>query len=101
MVDNLFKKLEIKDENGYIGYEQFIGICIDKEILFTKENLKYAFNFINDNQGETITSKQIIKAFNIKNEKISEALFNDIIIKIGKKKDGTLAFSEFEAIMRS
>ena len=101
MVDNLFKKLEIKDENGYIGYEQFIGICIEKDMLFTKENLKYAFNFINDNQGETITSKQIIKAFNIKNEKISEALFNDIIIKIGKKKDGTLAFSEFEAIMRS
>ena len=43
LVDNLFEKLELKEDNDYIEYEKFLRLCIDKNALFTKENLKKYF----------------------------------------------------------
>ena len=101
MVDDLFKKLEIPISNDYIEYEKFIVICIDKNTLFTKENLKNVFNYINYDKGKGITAKKIMKAFNIKEEDISEVLFNNLIIKKDKNSDMIITYSEFETIIRS
>ena len=101
MVDELFEKLEIKEENNYIDYEKFLQLCVDKKALFTKENLKNIFNYINYDKGEGITAQKIMKTFNIHKEHISEALFNDLIIKRDNNNDMIITFGEFERIIRS
>ena len=100
MVDELFTKLEIKEEKDYIEYEKFIALCVDKNNLFTKENLKDVFNFINYDKGEGITAKKIMKVFNINPEEISEAVFNTLIIKKDNNNDMVITYSEFENIVR-
>ena len=101
LVDELFEKLELKEDNDYIEYEKFLRLCIDKNALFTKENLKNIFNYINYDKGEGITAQKIMKTFNIKKEEISEALFNDLIIKKDNNNDMILNFAEFERIIRA
>ena len=66
MVDDFFQKLEIKKDKDYIEYEKFVTLCIDKDALFSKENLKDVFNFINYDNGEGITAKKIMLAFKLK-----------------------------------
>ena len=101
MVDDLFKKLEIKEEKDYIEYEKFLGLCCDINAIFTKENLKDVYNFINYDKGEGINSKKIIKAFHINEEEIPEAVFNNLIIKYDKNNDMMINYGEFENIIRS
>ena len=100
MVDELFDKLEIKKEDDYIEYEKFIKICIDKNTLFTKENLKDVFNFINYDKGEGITAKKIIRVFHITDEEISRAVFNTLIIHKDNNNDMIISYSEFVNIIR-
>ena len=100
MVDELFTKLEIKKEDDYIEYEKFISLCIDKNALFTKENLKDAFNYINYDKGEGITAGKIMRRFNITDEDITRAVFNNLIIKKDNNNDMIITYSEFEKIIR-
>ena len=62
MVEELFHILDL-NSNGYIEYEEFLRACIDRDNLFSKENLKYAFNFIDDDKSNGIDTKKIINAF--------------------------------------
>ena len=99
-VDELFTKLEIKEEDDYIEYEKFISLCVDKNTLFTKENLKDAFNYINYDKGEGITAGKIMRRFNITDEDITRAVFNNLIIKKDNNNDMIITYSEFENIVR-
>ena len=101
MVDDLFQKLEIKQDKDYIEYQKFVTLCVDKDALFSKENLKDVFNFINYDNGEGITAKKIMLAFNINEDVISEAVFNNLIIKKDNNNDMIISYSEFESIIRS
>jgi len=101
MVDDLFKKLEIKEDKNYIEYEKFLALCVDKNSLFTKENLKNVYNYINYDKGEGITAKKIMETFKIKQEDIAEVLFNDLIIPNDQNSDLVITFGEFERIIRS
>ena len=101
MVDDLFQKLEIKEDKNYIEYEKFLTLCVDKNALFSKENLKNVYNYINYDKGEGITAKKIMKTFNIKEEEIIEVLFNDLIIPKDLNSDLVITYGEFERIIRS
>ena len=101
MVDDLFQKLEIKEDKNYIEYEKFLTLCVDKNALVSKENLKNVYNYINYDKGEGITAKKIMKTFNIKEEEIIEVLFNDLIIPKDLNSDLVITYGEFERIIRS
>ena len=101
MVDDLFKKLEIKEDKNYIEYEQFLILCIDKNTILTKENLKNVYNYINYDKGEGITAKKIMKTFNINDEGALQALFNDLIIPKDQNSDMIITYGEFERLIRS
>ena len=62
MADNLFTKLEIGEDKAFIEYEKFFGLCVDINILFTKDNLKNVYNYINYDKGKGIDAKKIIRA---------------------------------------
>ena len=101
MVDDLFQKLEIKEDKNYIEYEKFLTLCVDKNALFSKENLKNVYNYINYDKGEGITAKKIMQTFKIKEEEITEVLFNDLIIPKDLNSDLVITYGEFERIIRS
>ena len=56
MADVIFERLD-GDNNGYIEYEEFLRACIDKKTLMTKENLKYAFKFLDKDNSKTLDTK--------------------------------------------
>ena len=100
MVEELFQMLDLNN-NGYIEYEEFLRACIDRDKLFSKENLKYAFKFIDDDKSNGIDTKKIINAFKAHTNKVLEAVFNNLIIKVDEDGDGIINFKEFEKLLLS
>jgi calcium-dependent protein kinase len=98
MADIIFERLD-GDNNGYIEYEEFLRACIDKKALMTKENLKYAFKFLDKDNSKTLNAKKIIKAFLTKPNKEFEAIFNITLNEVDKDSDGIINFEEFMELM--
>ena len=98
MVDIIFSRLD-GDNNGYIEYEEFLRVCIDKTHLMTRENLKYAFKFLDKDNTKTLDAQKIISAFLTKPNKEFEAVFNITLKEVDKDGDGIIGFNEFCELM--
>ena len=98
MVDIIFQRLD-GDNNGYIEYEEFLRACIDKKHLMTRENLKYAFKFIDKDNSRTLNAQKIISAFLAKSNKEFEAIFNIYLNEVDKDGDGIIDFNQFCLLM--
>ena len=98
MVDVIFQRLD-GDNNGYIEYEEFLRVCIDKTHLMTKENLRYAFKFLDKDNTKTLNAQKILKAFLTKPNKEFEAVFNIYLKEVDKDSDGIIDFNEFCELM--
>ena len=98
MADIIFERLD-GDNNGYIEYEEFLRACIDKKSLMTKDNLKYAFRFLDKNNSKTLNAHKILKAFLTKPNKEFEAVFNIYLKQVDKDSDGIINFDEFMELM--
>ena len=98
MVDLIFSRLD-GDNNGYIEYEEFLRVCIDKTHLMTRENLKYAFKFLDKDNSKTLDADKIISAFLTKPNKEFEAVFNVTLKEVDKDGDGIIGFNEFCELM--
>ncbi len=98
VVDSIFILLD-GDNNGYIEFEEFLRACIDKKTVMTKDNLKYAFKFLDKEGADTLDVKKIIKAFLTKPDKELEAVFNRTIQEVDGDNDGIINFDEFEENM--
>jgi len=98
VVDVIFGRLD-GDNNGFIEYEEFLRACIDKKSLMTKENLKYAFRFLDKDNSKTLNANKILKAFLTKPNKEFEAVFNVTLKEVDKDSDGIINFEEFFELM--
>ena len=98
MVDIIFERLD-GDNNGYIEYEEFLRACIDKKLLMTRENLKYAFKFLDKDNSRTLNAQKIISAFLAKSNKEFEAIFNIYLKEVDKDGDGIIDFNQFCLLM--
>ena len=98
IVDHLFLLLD-GDNNGYIEYEEFMRACIDKKEVLTRENLRYAFKFIDDKNTNSLDVQKVIKAFVPKPNKILEAVINNTLKTVDYDSDGIINFKEFEELM--
>ena len=97
IVEDLFRILDL-NKKGYIEFEEFLRACIEKKKLFTKENLKYAFQFIDKEKSNGIDGKKIINAFKADDNRILEGVFNNLIIKVDEDGDGIINFNEFQKL---
>ena len=84
---------------GYIEYEEFLRVCIDKTNLMTRENLKYAFKFLDKDNSKTLDAQKILSAFLTKPNKEFEAVFNVTLKEVDKDGDGIIGFNEFCELM--
>ena len=98
IVDNLFLLLD-GDNNGYIEYEEFMRACVDKKEVLSRDNLRYAFKFMDDKNSNSIDVQKVIKAFVPQSNKILEAVINNTLKTVDYDSDGIINFKEFEELM--
>ena len=98
IVDELFLLLD-GDNNGYIEFEEFYRACADKKEILTKENIWYAFKFLDDKNTNTINVQTLMRAFDAKPNKMLEAVFNKALNKVGSNAKGEITVKEFEEIL--
>ena len=100
IVDQLFLLLD-GDNNGYIEFEEFLRACVDKKHILTKENIWYAFKFLDNKNENAIDVETLMKAFDAKPNKMLEAVFNKTLNNGDKDHNGKITFDEFEEIILS
>jgi calcium-dependent protein kinase len=98
MADIIFQRLD-GDNNGYIEYEEFLRACLDKTKLMTRENLKYAFKFLDKDNTKTLNVNNILNAFITKPNKEIETIFMITLNEVDKDGDGIIRFNEFVELM--
>jgi len=98
IVDELFLLLD-GNNNGYIEFEEFYRACEDKNHILTKENIWYAFKFLDDKNTNTIDVQTLMRAFDAKPNKMLEAVFNKTLNKGGFNTKGVITVKEFEEIL--
>ena len=100
-VDEIYKNLDM-DNNGYIGYEEFVRAAVNKQ-YFTRDNvLKFAFRYFDkDNSGE-ITFDEVEKLFaqNISNKNKVHEVLKNIIKEVDINNDNKINFEEFSIVMK-
>ena len=100
IVDKLFLLLD-GDNNGYIEFEEFLRACIDKDKILTKENMWYAFKFLDKQNKNSIDVQTLMKAFDAKPNKMLEVVFNKTLNDGDLDNNGEITFDEFEEIMKN
>ena len=99
-VDKLFILLD-GDNNGYIDFEEFMRACVDKNEIFTDNNLKYAFKFLDADDSGKLNAKKIVYAFMNEENHMFEMAIEKDINDIGGGKNGEFNFSEFKKLIRN
>ena len=100
-VEEIYKNLDM-DNNGYIGYEEFVRAAVSKD-YFVKDNvLRFAFRYFDKDGSGEITFDEIEALFSqsiADKTKVHETLVN-IIKEVDKNNDGKINFDEFSKVMK-
>jgi len=100
-VEEIYKNLDM-DNNGYIGYEEFVRAAVNKE-YFVKDNvLRFAFRYFDKDDSGEITFDEIENLFTQSipdKTKVHETL-KKIIQEVDKNNDDKITFEEFSIVMK-
>ena len=100
-VEEIYKNLDM-DNNGYIGYEEFVRAAVSKE-YFVKDNvLRFAFRYFDKDDSGEITFDEIENLFTQSipdKTKVHETL-KKIIQEVDKNNDDKITFEEFSIVMK-
>jgi len=93
-IDYIFNSID-SDKNGYLEYEEFTRVLIDKKNLMTNEILKFAFNFFDNDGSGDITREELEDIFgNINSDKLEK-----LIAEVDTDGNGKISFKEFKTMM--
>jgi calcium-dependent protein kinase len=84
-----------QDQNGFIEYEEFLRVALNKNTLLSKENLKLAFDNFDKNGDGTLSAEEIKEVLGTKNNEY----FSELIEKIDQNNDGVISLNEFSDLM--
>jgi calcium-dependent protein kinase len=101
IVGTLFISLD-GDNNGYIEYEEFLRACVDKKEIFSENNLKCAFKFLDQNGSGKLNSQKILFALTNKeynSDKKYEIAIEKDINDVDGDGDGEINFDEFKKLI--
>jgi len=100
-VEEIYKNLDM-DNNGYIGYEEFVRAAVSKEYFVRDNVLRFAFRYFDKDGSGEITFDEIEALFSQSisdKTKVHETLIN-IIKEVDKNNDGKINFEEFSKVMK-
>jgi len=83
------------DKNGFLEFEEFARVLIDKKKIITNEILKFAFDFFDKDGSGEITLEELSETFG----ELNHSKLKEIIEEIDINKDGFISFHEFKIMM--
>ena len=98
-IDYIIKSFD-SDSNGTIEYQEFLRAVCDKESLFNDNNLKSAFDCI-DETGKGYINSNDIKSFIFQQNKINDKMFEDYLYQFGMNINDKLKYDDFVYIIRN
>lgn len=81
------------DGNGYIDYNEFIKATISQKKIYSKENLKKAFDMFDLDGSGKISSVELQKIFSM--GEVADSLWSELVNQADKNFDGEIDFEEF------
>ena len=94
----LLKNID-QDNNGYIGFEEFLIASINKEKILTEKNLKMAFNVFDRDKSGGISQNELKYILGEYNVNAKEHLWHKMIQQIDLNQDGQISYEEFHKMM--
>lgn len=96
-VDQILQSVDF-DKNGYIEYSEFVTVCMDKQLLLSRERLQQAFRQFDSDGSGKITSDELAKLFG--STAVDDATWHDVLKETDKNNDGEVDFDEFVEMMQ-
>ena len=90
------------DNNGYIGYEEFVRGAVNKEYFVQPNVLKFAFKYFDKDNSQEITFDEIEKLFaqSVSDKSKVHDTLNAIIKEVDVNSDKKINFREFSNVMK-
>ena len=93
-VNKIFATID-SDNNGFIEFEEFARVILDKKKLLSDEIMQFTFDFFDKDRSGEITLQELIDIFGKSNESELIKLVNEVDID----KNGKIEYSEFKEMM--
>ena len=100
-IDEIYKNLDM-DNNGYIGYEEFVRAAVSKE-YFVKDNvLRFAFRYFDKDDSGEITIDEVEQMFaqSIPDKKKVHDTLKAIVQEVDRNNDDKITYDEFCIVMK-
>ena len=97
-IEGLLKNID-SDNNGYIGFEEFLIASINKEKILTEKNLKMAFDVFDRDKSGGISQNELKFILGEYNVNAKEYLWQKMIQQIDLNQDGQISYEEFHEMM--
>jgi calcium-dependent protein kinase len=81
------------DGNGFIDYNEFIKATISQKKIYSKENLRKAFDLFDLDASGKISSVELQKIFSM--GEVADSLWSELVNQADKNFDGEIDFEEF------
>ena len=100
-VDEIYKNLDM-DNNGYIGYEEFVRGAVSKDYFVKYSVLRFAFRYFDKNNSGEITFNEIEELFSqsIPNRRKVHEILEGIFKEVDLNNDHKITFQEFSVVMK-
>ncbi|CAD8069415.1 unnamed protein product [Paramecium sonneborni] len=96
--DKIFQILD-SNQNGFIEFNEFLLACCNTEKLANQENLQLLFKFIDKNQNQQITIKELKSLFI--DARLTDQEWEIIFNQGDLNQNGKLSFQEFSLLLQS
>ena len=97
-IEGLLKNID-SDNNGYIGFEEFLIASINKEKILTEKNLKLAFDVFDRDKSGGISQNELKYILGEDNVNAKDNLWQKMIQQIDLNQDGQISYEEFRKMM--
>ena len=91
-IERIMKEADT-DGNGFIEYSEFLKACISEQVMYSRENMKKAFDMFDLDGSGKISSSELQQVFGIGN--LENPMWKDIVQQADKNSDGEIDFNEF------